>query len=63
MYGDDCGGSAEGRWEPQVGEILGVVCPMTAGARDVSARGAWARAVSNVGDDSVSDVFIYKVMP
>ena len=29
------------------------------------ARGAWARAVSNVGDDSVSenDVFIYKVMP
>ena len=29
------------------------------------ARGAWVRAVSNVGDGSVSenDVFIYKVMP
>ena len=38
LYGDDCGGGAGERWGPQIGEILGVVCPMTAGARDVGAE-------------------------
>ena len=46
QYDEDCGGGAEEAPGPQIGEILGVVCPRTAGVRDVETERTERRNVT-----------------
>ena len=46
QYDEDCGDGAEGAPKPHVGEILGVVCPRTAGGRDVETERTERRNVT-----------------
>ena len=46
QYDEECGDGAEGAPGPQIGEILGVVCPRTAGVRGVETERTERRNVT-----------------